>query len=357
MAESSGAGASRIRGGRLQKRKRLREELAAAGQRETPTAASSQHQFDSSLAFHLVQQWAWGFYSAPQVQVLAARAYEDQRKLLRENGLSEDLAAESLHYLAAMGKFGRYPGNIARELKNWLQEPKCPKPLVVNITIRVHKPRRQRPAIAPRPSEFMLPHAIFADMFRNERAEFYEKFLGGSLQSLSDFWEETMRRRDPRLVFHPMCTRPRWQQRAVPIMIHGDAVPVIRVGRPGTQSLECISMQPVLAYGKTLSVKMLLFSIFEKCKVKGHTDRIWEVLAWSFATLFNGVFPESDRRGMPFEQGTSDHILAGQPLCGDNDEFFGVLWCIKGSQVWMTMFSNVADSNTQLNVAKIYTSD
>ena len=55
-------------------------------------------------------------------------------------------------------------------------------------------------------------------------------------------------------------------RRAVPLSIHGDAIPVVRIGKPGTESLECISVQSLLASGPTLRVKLMVFAMFEKNK-------------------------------------------------------------------------------------------
>lgn len=56
-------------------------------------------------------------------------------------------------------------------------------------------------------------------------------------------------------------------RRAIPVSVHGDAVPVVRVGKPGSASLECLSLQSLLAEGTTLRVKLLMFSMFESNKV------------------------------------------------------------------------------------------
>ena len=54
----------------------------------------------------------------------------------------------------------------------------------------------------------------------------------------------------------------------MPISIHGDAIPVVRVGKPGSESLECISIQSLLAFGATLEINFLLYAMFESNKVE-----------------------------------------------------------------------------------------
>ena len=98
-----------------------------------------------------------------------------------------------------------------------------------------------------------------------------EKFLGpgGTKDTLVEFWTEVEARGDPRLHDHPMCRRPGWKSLAIPIAIHGDAVPVIAVGKAGTQSMDNISWQSLLAQGATMTVKFLVYSMFEKLQGTG----------------------------------------------------------------------------------------
>ena len=107
-------------------------------------------------------------------------------------------------------------------------------------------------------------------MFQSARDQFFQKYLGSEEnheQRLHDFWSGVLRTGDPRIEGHPMRTRPDWMRRAIPVSVHGDAVPVIRVGKPGSASLECLSLQSLFADGPTLRVKILMFSMFEANKV------------------------------------------------------------------------------------------
>ena len=127
---------------------------------------------------------------------------------------------------------------------------------------------------------------------------------------------------------------------AVPISVHGDAIPVVRVGKPGTESLECISMQSLLAFGQTLKVKILLHSMFESNKVSGIAGlessmvTVWKNICWSLEALYEGEFPKVDASGRPWDPDSSDAMIAGQKLCSDTEPYFGVLWSIKGDLDW-----------------------
>ena len=48
--------------------------------------------------------------------------------------------------------------------------------------------------------------------------------------------------------------------------LHGDAVPVVKVGKPGVKSFDAYSISSLIAVGKTRAVKQDIFGFFEKFK-------------------------------------------------------------------------------------------
>ena len=318
------------------KRARLAEEL------QSPIAHAK---FDSALALELVRRWCWGELSAVQVQQLAFKAYTDAKSLMGSLGKSPDHIQKSLTSLAHLGNSGNHTGNINKELKAWLGEPNIP---ITNfsITMQVTKPRASELAVREVDVPFMLPHLVFSYLYKNDKPKFEKKFLGlrtiGSSFSdkLQDFWQGVVARRDPRIMNHPMCARQSWQRWAIPLAIHGDAVPVIRVGEPGNQSLDCISLNSLLSKGPTLAMKMLIFSVFEDNKVptagdkKGTMDEVWEKNMWSLDALYQGCFLDKDADGKPWADGTSDARIANTTLASTIEPYFGVLWSIKGDLDW-----------------------
>ena len=324
-----------IRGGR-QQRKRQREESEAIS---LPTSSEAH----SELANHLIDQWSWGLLSAIKVQLLAAKSYQDTAALLDRFNISHDEIPTTLKKLMSLGTNGRHPGNIAKQLVTWLGEPQFVATTNFPIRVKVTKARGGRMSITTLDSPFLLPHLIFAHMYRNTNNKFREKFLGpevGREARLEHYWSEVERLGDPRLHDHPMTKIANWKTRCVPIAVHGDGVPVIRVGRAGSASLEAISMQSLFAEGPTARVKILLYSMFENNKLKdsaageGSMTRVWKVLAWSFKALMAGEFPRNDWRGVPFDPSTSEGMLAGTPLCSSSEKFVGVVWSVKGDLDW-----------------------
>ena len=180
----------------------------------------------------------WGGCSAAEVQRLSLKAFNDQASLLNKLQLPHEHVPFSLRVLAHLGCSGKRPGNVASELKGWLGQSSYPSPLVVPVTMAISKPQSWRPMVQKVAFPIMVPHFVVSHLFNNHRRTFDYKLLGIGEGDLTDklhfFWTEVVRRKDPRIIRHPMSERERWTRRAIPIAFHGDAVPVIAVGRSNT---------------------------------------------------------------------------------------------------------------------------
>jgi hypothetical protein len=181
-------------------------------------------------------------------------ALKDQELLLQKLGMSKAHIDPALSAVAGLGSSGRYPANVHRELMIWLGEPATGKAVTVPVPIRIAKPGRMA-ALQELNMGIILPHVEFAQLFEKSRSVFNKYVLGneeGRSDALRAFWEGALSRNDPRLTGRPMCLRPGWQEAAVPLAIHGDAVACISVGKPGTQSLDTVSWASAVAVGTTL---------------------------------------------------------------------------------------------------------
>jgi hypothetical protein len=317
---ASGPGRSFRRGGRRQRQ-------AAT---ELVDAAVHGERVTSTLAKHLLQQWAWGHYSAAELQRLAFAAREDEKAAVVRAGGNHGHCDESLAKLAALGRNGQYSGNIQRDLIRWLGETNIPSPLSVNIEAKIIKPKAGQPAIAPVPMMFMLPHVMFHHLFVHHKAHFNELFLGqvaGGASRVLEFWQGVAQRRDPRVQNHPMMTRPGWHNLAIPISLHGDAVPCLRTGRAGSKSLDAYSWQGLLGTGPTLFVKHYIFGVFTTSVTENTMGDAWRVISWSLWWLFQGMWPTCDHLGVPYSPGSAEAVLGDTPLA---EGFFAVPWLFKG---------------------------
>ena len=281
---------------------------------------------------------SWGKISACEIQRLANLAYKDESALLQRVGLGEGHRSRSIAALAGLGTWGKYSGNVQRDLYNYLGQPSTPKPTLIPIHVVVQKPRRFTSKVQSLKLSFMLPHIYFADLYQNHRDEFNNVMLGavrGHGPRQTEFWEGVIARRDPRVQFHPMCTRPGWKNLAVPISLHGDAVPCIQVGRAGSKSLDVYNWQSALAEGTSTRLKIFIHAIFETCKAHleehGHCSmtEIWKIIVWSLKALHSGKWPPLDWCDKPWPPGSAEKVLADNdtPLAGG---YFCVLWILKG---------------------------
>ena len=63
-------------------------------------------------------------------------------------------------------------------------------------------------------------------------------------------------------------------------------------------------------------------------------NTVWTILSWSLRAMFEGKFPHRDHLGNPYPNRSSEHALAGKPLCEEKKQFFSVVWGIKGDLDW-----------------------
>jgi hypothetical protein len=318
------------RGGRRQRRKQA--ELAA---RAELVGVVEQKLLDSELALELVKEWAWGKISAVTVQQFAARGLEDCVKSLELGGLGPENAPASLRALGGLGQGGRASNKCNQQLKRWLGVPLIPEPTHARVNVLVLKPRSRGVRIVQAMKlPFFLPHIMFSFFWAKSKKLFNTKFLGpdGADQKLEDFWTELERRGDPKLVNHPMKRRKGWKRKAIPITIHGDGVPIIAVGKPGTKSFDNISWQSLLACGSALSIKLWITGVFLQnlCTSENQDcdtmEQIWTVIVWSLRAAYAGSHPNEHWAGPWPEHMLGDIELAGSSLAGG---YFLVLWLVK----------------------------
>eukprot|EP00969_Alexandrium_andersonii_P124608 5507405-Alexandrium_andersonii.AAC.1 len=210
---------------------------------------------DSTFVRALLKDWSLGMISAPRLQKLAWHAYEDQKALLARLSLSTDHISEDLKKLACLGSSGQHPQHVQEALFNYLGSPCTPTSTPFEIPVVVQKAKADRPAVtSTTPLPILLPHEVFAHWYHTHRDVFNKLYLGEcqAAAQRKGFWKELLARNDPRLEQHPMRDRASWDEFAIPLALHGDGVPVLQVGKPGTKSLETFSTMSLWAKGRTL---------------------------------------------------------------------------------------------------------
>ena len=306
-------------------------DLAAAGAELCDAAPVRNEGFSSELVMHLLREWAWGHVSASKAQQLAKKSYDDQLKLLSDLGISGDRANPTLKRIASLGASGKFPNNCHAELLKYLGEPSTPAPMLHKVALQRLKISTARPdEIVEVDQPIFLPHVMFAHYYNNDRDRFNELFLGpfADPKTIESFWGELEKRKDDRLVDHPVKEDPAWRRCTIPLAFHGDGVPVLQVGKANTKSIEVYSFQSLFPAGlTTLKAKILMTMVFGKNFTDHTEDQLWTVLSWSFSSLAKGRWPSVDWNGESYPPDSSEARLGGTFLA---DGLRGILFSIKG---------------------------
>ncbi|CAE7236144.1 unnamed protein product [Symbiodinium sp. CCMP2592] len=157
----------------------------------------------SRLATHLLRSFGWGKMSLPEVQVVAA--------LVEEDAL-EPVKAE-IRILANLGSRGLYQGNLRRDL---LRHTQMPALVSSNVCVPIKKALR---AAIP----FLDPVDVFRSLQRQPMV--FRELCCRNDGDIANFWRE-VGSSHPALLHHPVKKIKNYQSRAVPLILHGDGVPI-----------------------------------------------------------------------------------------------------------------------------------
>ena len=198
------------------------------------------------------------------------------------------------------------------------------------------------------PSGILLPHELFAALYRHPG--FWKVAMVPDDGKLPELWNEIQEH--PALKDHPIKSKPGWRTYGVPLILHGDEVPVVGVGKIWSRSSLCFSFCSLLAnaLGGTMDdIQLYCWSVFEKFathttpRVLGTLDTFFKILQWSFETLYMGVWPAADWTGSRYHHSTPAGRKAGTPLAGG---YFGVLLQLSGDLDYFTKWLGLPQSTT-----------
>ena len=212
------------------KRRHIGRHGRSSSHKLAQAVANTRLKIDSIIARDILQTWAWGHAQATDVQRTCAAALKDFEKVLANVGASNDHIPKSIVALASLGDSGKYTGNIKRDLLQALGTPLSPPFAFQKVPVLINKGLgTDMDNVGMVDIPFQQPHVALAYWHHHNRKQFDEVLFGGPFDKakLSGFWKEVVSRKDPNISHHPMCSRPGWFERAIPIMIHGDAVPAL----------------------------------------------------------------------------------------------------------------------------------
>ena len=305
-------------------RKRARETLDAL----TPASRSR-----SALADFLIQQQCWGFMSAPEVQRIADLACQD----MRDAGCTAPVPLVTLAELGSPVPDARVHGSVSlcnrynthRDLMKRVIEPRLKIRALTLFTLPVRVKamfgKHGRFVLAPRVVEaqyaMVSPHLFFSQLYHLRRQTFFDRILGCStdvdVASHLRGWWSKLAADDPRVrdlvaayVGNGTVTdRHDFMSRAVPLVLHGDAVPC---GNRG--SFDALTVSSLLVQNlSTIDSKILISGIEKRNIATSSLDSLWSTVAWSLFALLSGKHPLRSFNAQPLPPELSGY--AGRDLC------------------------------------------
>ena len=114
----------------------------------------------------------------------------------------------------------------------------------------------------------------------------------------------------------------------MPLSFHGDGVPVLKVGKSGSQSADVYSHQGILCKCSSSELSKILITILFTANRSDDTEtEIWRILLWSLHFLYLGKWPTVNWNQQKWPEGSPEEALAGKDLAGG---LCGILYTIKG---------------------------
>ena len=307
---------------------------------------------ESSLANRMLDLWGKGKLSAAAMQAMAEAAIKD--------GLRHKDVAE----IASLGSNGVHTSNIHRDLLRLLQKKiangslgglkQSPK-----ITLKVPAKDQKNLEIGQTEAEFhmFLPHLMVVSWGAS-----YPQLMDAcfGVSKAKEFWDQ-IKADDPRLIDSPVAwekaNQPQeWKkqkEKTIPLWLHGDGVEFstdsLLIFSFGGCLTTLIDMQAGLeqsqkgglekSQGKEGGLKQgqetkggglkqshvidssFCLAAWPKAATAADTwTEVFDVLAWSFQSMWKGIHPTEDWKGRPLK-GTLA-LLAGKPLTEQGFRFY-----------------------------------
>lgn len=284
-------------GGQRQRLRRQIEELAC----------------ESELASWLLSMWAWGSMSVQRCQTIAQLVVRDAERA-REN----QLVLQDLEVLAQLGCSGMYANKMNADLcRKSSHISKLQEPYMADLHY-VHPLGKQT-------QEFLLPHETFASIFNNY-PETWKTVVAPSREALREFW--TTADGHPTMVDSPLRDDiPDYRTRTVPILIHGDGVPITGIAKGWCKQATIFSWASMLTGAGTKEGQMFMWGAFDKLADSNTWNQFFLILYWSLQALYYGKWPAADHLGRIFPPSSWRGKMAGKGLAGG---FTGFLFSLIG---------------------------
>ena len=229
------------------------------------------------LARELLEQWAKGALSSPNLHKLAVAAAKRDPAMQR---------------LAGIGGGGSSPQNFQRDLLSFFGSPPGAPPVTwIELPTTVGRST---------PHPVLMPHLFFQSVFAKRKDVWHERLLGPR-GACKQFWREMQGSDFLRL--HPFMPMGAWSK-TIPLGFHGDGGSFNE-----NDSLYALNWNSLVVGGPTIQTRFL-FSVVRKSECVGDTiDELLRVFSWSMNVVLSGQTPHVDWKNRAVAGG-------GKDLCG-----------------------------------------
>ena len=267
----------------------------------------------SHLCEALLMLTGWGLISANLAGYLARKGLEDG---IENNDLSK---------LGTVGTSGDHKQNSRRDLlRRFCKKMSVPKPM--SLTVRM---KDKALKVSPHDLSILSPFELISSIYQHWNALFPQVF---GTDRLREFWRQ-VKPGDPRLSsMGDLMRLPNWQEKVVPIVVHGDGAPF---NKRGQLSLISLQWRPLLALDFMWLFPFFMLVSSARANQGEETDTFRQATKMA-AHLLNfcrtGVFGSQDPWLRDWPMNSRQDDLKHTFLC--EGRFHVVRWLLTGDSDW-----------------------
>ena len=170
--------------------------------------------------------------------------------------------------------------------------------------------------------KFLIPHALFAQIYAYDQDLFEKVFMDGNKGKLAEFWEQIASTK--RYETCKIASKADHTAHCIPLGLHGDGVTVTGVGRSWGKQADAYTWSSLLTTGEAKTTNFLIWACYTQnistAEGKDTMDEFWTTLVWSLQALEKGEWPTHDKNGAPID-GPRGALAGG---------YYATMWTLKG---------------------------
>ena len=134
------------------------------------------------------------------------------------------------------------------------------------------------------------PNATMATLYEHPQKNMFNERILPDVDELERFWNAM--EDNPQLKDHPVRARRDWKRRAIPLVLHGDGVPLTGIGKSWTKLMDVFSISSLLGRGSTRLNMCLIYAFLTSLSATAagttSSDRLFKRLVWPLLWAWRG---------------------------------------------------------------------